>query len=111
MSARASPSPASVKPTDQRKVTESLHIVALNSRSSPIGCGWVRALFRDAVRRELASGLEVRIVLPSVLALLKLTDYLDSRPTRQKDLPDHVTLMIRYKEDGDRRFSGAVLDA
>jgi len=35
-------------------------------------------VFRDAVRRELASGLEVRIVLPSVLALLKLISYLDS---------------------------------
>jgi len=68
-------------------------------------------VFRDAVRRELASGLEVKIVLPSVLALLKLISYLDSPHTRQKDLPDLVTLMIRDEEDGDRRFSGAVLDA
>lgn len=67
-------------------------------------------VFRDAVRRELAPGLEVRIVPPPVLALLKIISYMDRPYIPQKDLGDLVSLMLRYEEDGDRRFGDVVLD-
>jgi predicted nucleotidyltransferase len=68
-------------------------------------------VFRDAVQRELAAGLWVRVAPIVVLALLKIVAYLDDPHSRHKDLQDLITLLRRHEEQGERRFDGDVLDA
>jgi predicted nucleotidyltransferase len=68
-------------------------------------------VFTEAVRRELASGFDMRVAPLQVLALLKLTAYLDSPSMRQKDLGDVLLILDKYAEDGERRFGDEVLDA
>ena len=67
-------------------------------------------VFHDAVERELAPDLVLRVVPLPVLALLKIVSYSDDPHARQKDLRDLVALMRSYEEDGERRFSDEVLD-
>ncbi len=68
-------------------------------------------VFANAVDRELAPDLAVRILPLPVWSLLKMVSYLDDRALRLKDLQDLVRLMRKYEEDSDRRFSDEVLDA
>jgi len=68
-------------------------------------------VFTDAVERELAAGLKVKVVPLVVLTLLKIVSYLDQPTNRQKDLQDLAALMHVYEQDGERRFSDEVLDA
>jgi predicted nucleotidyltransferase len=68
-------------------------------------------IFTDAVERELASGLKVKVVPLVVLTLLKIVSYLDQPTSRQKDLHDLAAIMHVYEDDGERRFSDEVLDA
>lgn len=68
-------------------------------------------VFTDAVSSEVAPGLSTRVVPLAVLALLKIVSYLDDPHVREKDLSDLATLMRRYEQDGDRRFSDPVLDS
>lgn len=68
-------------------------------------------IFQDAVERELAPALEIRVAPLVVLALTKIVSYLDDPHRRQKDLQDLIVLMHKYEEVGDRRFSDEVLDA
>jgi predicted nucleotidyltransferase len=67
-------------------------------------------VFANAVDRELAPDLAVRILPLPVWALLKIVSYLDHPALRLKDFHDLGRLMRRYKEDSDRRFSDEVLN-
>jgi predicted nucleotidyltransferase len=67
-------------------------------------------VFRDAVERELAPGLVGKVVPLVVLTLLKIVSYLDQPAVRKKDLDDLAAIAEAYEQDGERRFSDAVLD-
>jgi predicted nucleotidyltransferase len=67
--------------------------------------------FSEATFREIAAGLEMRVVPLHVLALLKIVAYLDAPAIRQKDIGDLLLILDRYAEDGERRFGDDVLDA
>jgi predicted nucleotidyltransferase len=71
--------------------------------------GWDYA-FMEAVDCNLAPGLPMRVPPLHVLALLKLGAYLDDPIQREKDLHDVLVILDKYAEDGDRRFSDAVMD-
>jgi predicted nucleotidyltransferase len=68
-------------------------------------------VFSEAVRCEMALGLEMRVAPLQVLALLKLAAYLDTPAMRQKDLGDLLVILDTYAEDADRRFGDDVLDS
>lgn len=68
-------------------------------------------VFNDAVQRDLAPGLEGRVVPLVVLALLKMVSYLDQPWGRRKDLEDVASIMHAYEEAGERRFGDEVIDA
>jgi predicted nucleotidyltransferase len=71
--------------------------------------GWDYA-FKDAVDCDLATGLMMRVPPLHVLTLLKIGAYLDDPVLREKDLHDVLVILDKYSEEGDRRFSEAVLD-
>lgn len=68
-------------------------------------------VFEDAVECDIGSGLKARVVPLVTLVLLKIVSYMDDPETRQKDLQDIASIMDKFEEDGDRRFSDEVLDA
>jgi predicted nucleotidyltransferase len=68
-------------------------------------------VFEGAVEIELAPGLHVKTVPPSVLFLLKVVAYLDDQQRRGKDLEDIHGLLRFYDRDGDRVFSDDVFAA
>ena len=71
--------------------------------------GWDYA-FMGAIDCDLASGLAMRVPPLHVLTLLKIGAYLDDPILRKKDLHDVLVVLDKYSEDGDRRFSDAVID-
>jgi len=60
---------------------------------------------------NFADGLELKVIPPAVLMLLKVVAFMDDQNRRAKDLPDIRSLMARYEADSERLFSDAVLDA
>jgi|SRR5580704_4174975 predicted nucleotidyltransferase len=68
-------------------------------------------VFAEAVEKELATGMTMRVVPLHVLALLKIVAYMDDQHGRSKDLEDLGRLMEQYELEGDRRFSDEVFEA
>jgi predicted nucleotidyltransferase len=65
-------------------------------------------VFREAVERDLAPDLRMRVIPLPVLALLKMAAFLEGR---QKDIYDIESLLARYEIDSERRFSDEVYEA
>jgi predicted nucleotidyltransferase len=68
-------------------------------------------VFSRAEAVKLADGLELKVIPPVVLLLLKIVAFMDDQNRRTKDLLDIRSLMSRYETDSERLFSDAVLDA
>lgn len=65
-------------------------------------------VFTHAKLERLPQGLEIRITPISIIALLKMTAYLDDPIRRKKDL-EHIDIILnRYEENGGRHFSDEV---
>ncbi len=67
-------------------------------------------VFSRSVVQDLGD-LQVRIVPPAVLALLKIAAYMDNPVLRAKDLDDLQRLLRWYEHDSPRVFSDGVLSA
>ena len=68
-------------------------------------------VFRDAAVQDIGNGVIYKVIPPPVLALLKITSYLDDPQRRAKDLLDLRRLMHRYERDSEHVFSDAVFSA
>jgi predicted nucleotidyltransferase len=68
-------------------------------------------VFQDAAAQDVGDGLIYNVVPPAVLALLKISSYLDDPQRRVKDLQDFRSLMQRYERDSERIFSDVVFHA
>lgn len=68
-------------------------------------------VFRRAVVQDVGGGLQVKVVPPAVLALLKMASYLDDPILRAKDLDDVKRLLRWYDHESARIFSDVVLEA
>ena len=67
-------------------------------------------VFERCVEMELSSGVSCRVAPLPVIALLKMTAYLDNRD-RKKDLDDLKLILRGYADGTDRIFSDDVFDA
>ncbi len=68
-------------------------------------------VFSRARSVRFTEDLELKVIPPIVLALLKIVAFMDDQNRRAKDLIDIRSLMKRYETDGGRLFSDVVLDA
>ena len=68
-------------------------------------------VFDRAVRVEFGSGVQLKVAPLPVIALLKVSAYLDDRHRRAKDLEDLKILFHRYEQHSDRIFCDEVFSA
>jgi predicted nucleotidyltransferase len=68
-------------------------------------------VFRRALIQDVGSGLQVKVIPPTVLAILKIAAYMDDPVVRVKDLDDLHRLFRLYEHGSPRIFSDAVLKA
>jgi predicted nucleotidyltransferase len=68
-------------------------------------------VFRRAVMCDIGAGLQVKVIPPAVLAILKVSAYMDDPSRRAKDLEDLQRLFRLYEDDSPRIFSDEVLAA
>ncbi len=68
-------------------------------------------VFNRAIVQDLGAGLQIKVVPPAVLALLKIASYLENPELRAKDLDDLKRLFRWYDHDSSRIFSDIVLQA
>lgn len=68
-------------------------------------------VFDKAQWREVAPGLNMKVVPLSVLTLLKIVSYLDRPAERERDIRDFGVLLKRYElENDERRFSDEIIE-
>lgn len=68
-------------------------------------------VFSGSAPVRFAEDLELKVIPPVVLMLLKIVAFMDDQNRRAKDLLDIRSLMRRYEADSSRLFSDVVLDA
>jgi predicted nucleotidyltransferase len=68
-------------------------------------------VFSRAEPVQFAENLQLNVIPPVVLMLLKIVAFMDDQSRRAKDLSDIRSLMKRYEADSDRLFSDVVFDA
>jgi predicted nucleotidyltransferase len=68
-------------------------------------------VFSRGTSVQIAEDLELRVIPPVVLMLLKIVAFMDDQNRRAKDLLDIRSLMRLYETGSERLFSDVVLDA
>ena len=68
-------------------------------------------VFADSAAVPVAPDLSVKIAPLAVVALLKMTAYLDSPHTREKDVQDWAAILARYEPGDSRRFADEAIAA
>jgi len=90
-----------------RNLRESGQITWPNSRLTMSLMGF-HHVFSAAVSTRLAPDLDLLVITPIVLMLLKLIAYMDDPQRRRKDLSDIRALLSKYEAGSDRIFTDAV---
>jgi len=62
-------------------------------------------VFSEAVLRDIADGLRVKVITPATFALLKIVAFTDRPQQRLKDIRDLEELLTYYAHDSDLRVS------
>jgi predicted nucleotidyltransferase len=68
-------------------------------------------VFTRSVPVTFSSGVQLKVIPPPVIALLKIIAYTDDQQRRHKDLLDLKSLLLRYEALSDRIFSDEVFAA
>jgi predicted nucleotidyltransferase len=66
-------------------------------------------VFKDSVSRSFGSGLTLKVIPLSVVALLKIISYVDDPHRRQKDVQDFAAILKRFNPEDERRFADDVV--